>query len=226
MHGSMGKPLLVALLLVGSIRTGAAQKATVQVVEIGADEIRYTYDAAKLKPYIFRDLLQVSPFSSHMPPSLELCVEGDTQYRPCGNRALGADNFLVNADVNIRKGQEVLSALDRLNLPASLLPPQRYYRRGVGFWLCLERARLAYYRGDPNALRATCDGVDASAKCPDWIKQAAVAQSNADRDRLAKSEWHNCMNDAFHESYSEYPIEAWRAFLKEFGIQETVMTIP
>ena len=122
MHELMGKTLLVALVLAGSMRTDAAQKATVEV----------------------------SPFSCHMPPSLA---------------------------------------------------PRR-------------------------TARATCDGVDATAKCADWIKQTAVAQSNADRDRLAKSEWHNCMNDAFHESYGEYPIEAWRVFLKEFGIQETVVTTP
>lgn len=223
----MMKTLLVAVILVATTGTGAArQTPTVEVVEIGAEEIRYTYDPAKLQPYVFRDLLQVSPFSSHMPPSLELCVEGDAEYRSCGSRTLGADNFLSNADVNIRKGQEVLSALDRLNVPASVLPALRYYRRGVAFWLCLERTRLAYYRGDRNALRATCDGVDAPAKCAEWIKHAAAAQSNADRDRLAKSDWHNCMNAAFHESYGEYPRDAWRAFLKEFGIQETVVTVP
>lgn len=223
----MRQTFLVALIIVGAMDAGAArQKPAVEVVEIGAEEIRYTYDPLKLKPYLLRDLLQVSPFSSHMPPSLELCVDGDADYLPCGDRALGAENFLSNADVNIRRGQEVLSALDRLNVPSSLLPPLRYYRRGVVFWLCLERARLAYYRGDGDALRAKCDAVDPSARCSSWIAQASVARSNGDRDQLAKCGWHNCMNDAFHEGYGEYPRDAWRAFLEEFSIQETVISAP
>ena len=224
----MGRILLAVLIVVAGTTTGGTAQGppTVQVVEVDADQIRYVYDPAKLKPYALNDLLQISPFSANMPPFLELCVQGDADYRPCGSRALGAENFLANANVNITKGTELLAALDRLNVPASLQPAFRYHRRGVVFWMCLERARFAYYRGDNNALRTTCDDVDASATCPDWLRQASAARSEADRDELAKSGWHNCMNDAFAAGYGKYPIDAWRAFLKQFAIQETTLTIP
>lgn len=113
-----------------------------------------------------------------------------------------------------------------MKVPLSLVPSLRYYRRGVVFWLCVERARLAYYRGDNDALRGTCDTVNGAARCPDLVKQASISRALIDRDQLAKYGWHNCMNNAFHEGYGEYPIEAWRAFLEEFAIEETVITPP
>lgn len=223
----MRKILLLALIVAG-LTTGLAarRQATVEVVEVGAEEIRYAYDAAALKPYVLRDLLQISPFHSIVPPALELCIDGDADYRVCGTRALGAQNFFANAEINLRKGRELLSGLDGLNTPASLRPALQYHRRGVAFWSCLERARLAYYRGDNNALRARCDSVEASVSCPDWLKKASAARGDAERDELAKSGWHNCMNSAFHDRYGKYPLAAWRAFLKEFRIQETVLTNP
>lgn len=132
----MRQILLVALIVAG-VTTGLAarRQAIVEVVEVGADEIRYAYDPGKLTPCVLRDLLQISPFNSMVPPALELCIDGDADYRACGTRALGAENFFANAAVNLKKGRELLSSLDRLNIPASLRPalPGAPFSRNSGF---------------------------------------------------------------------------------------------
>jgi hypothetical protein len=120
----------------------------------------------------------------------------------------------------------MLSRFDRLNIPASLAPVLQYARRGTSFWLCLERARLEYYRGNNDALRTQCDSVDAVTACPDAMKQAPLAQTPAERAQLAKYRWHNCMNEVFHQSYGQYPHRSWRAFLEEFAIEETMISSP
>jgi hypothetical protein len=210
-----------------SLTLTAQPPRTVHVVEAELAEIRYSYDPSKLLPYRFTDLVGISPVGGQnlMPPQLELCIDNDADYLPCGDRTLSSPNFLRNADVNLRKGRDILSRLERLNVPPSLTPALQFYRRGASFWLCLERARLAYYRGERDALRTQCDTVDASARCPDSLVRARAAQTPAARADVATYSWHNCMNSAFHEVLGMYPLESWAAFLKEFDIEEVVVTV-
>lgn len=111
--------------------------------------------------------VRLSPFSEGqlVPPQLELCIAGDSDYLECGSRNLGSPNFLANADVNIKRGQGMLDFLDRVKVPPVLEPIRQFRRRETSFWLCLERSRLAYYRGNDQALRTICDAVDANAGC-------------------------------------------------------------
>ena len=219
--------LICLLLSNASLTLTAQQERLVHVVESELAQIRYAYDPSKLAPYRFTELVGISPVGGEhlMPPQLELCIDNDADYLACGDRTLGSPNFFRNADVNLRKGREILGRLERLNVPPSLAPALRHYRRGTSFWLCLERARLAYYRGDRDALRTKCDAVVASARCPDAVRHAATAQTSADRAQVATYSWHNCMNGAFHESLGSYPLESWTAFLKEFDIQESMIIV-
>lgn len=228
MNGSRRAGIVLVCLILSNVHvtlTGQ-QPRTAHVIEAELAEIRYSYDPSKLSPYRFTELVEISPVGGQnlMPPQLEFCRDNDVDYLPCGDRTLSSPNFLQNADVNLRKGRDIVSRLERLNVPPSLTPALRFYRRGTSFWLCLERARLDYYRGDRDALRTQCDTVNASARCAGAITQAAAAQTPAERAEVATYSWHNCMNSVFHEVLGTYPLESWTRFLREFDIEEVVVT--
>ena len=215
------------VLMCVSVAVAQTGRREVLVTEYGdLAKVRLSFDSSRIARPLLNDLLRISPYDpgTLVPPSLELCITADPEYRACGARRIDSENFFYNADVNLKRGQKMLDFIDQLKVPAVLKPVAAFHHRATSFWLCLERAQLAYYRGNDRALLAMCDTVDAFNACPAAVQQAPLAQSQAAREELTRT-WHKCMNAAFHRRLGQYPQKQWRTFLKAYGIRETVVQI-
>ena len=170
------------MLLAGATVVLAQPKRQVLIIEYGdLANVRLSYDPSKISKAALTSLLRISPYQGDelVPPPLELCVSADPEYRECGAHNIESETFFFNAEVNLKRGQKMLDFLDQLKVPTTLKPASAFYRRRTSFWLCLERARLTYYRGDGRALQTTCDTVEAADACPTAVEQSPVIEAPA-----------------------------------------------
>jgi hypothetical protein len=216
--------LVAAYLVACPTATGAA---TVVVPTIEG-EVRLHHHPKRISEERLRELILLAPYepSTFIPPSLEQCVETDPAYHMCGTRTPTDPSFLYNAEINLRRGRDMLDAIDRLAPPLALMAAVDYIRDEIEFYVCLHEAELAYYRGDNAALHVRCGGVEALAACPDLVAQSMTTRALVDRHGVAGYAWHNCINDEFREMRDAYPLDAWRDFLELFGIDEEIVETP
>jgi hypothetical protein len=117
----------------------------------------------------------------------------------------------------------LLGDLAGLSVPSELDAVLAYVRRETGFYICLRRAALAYYRGDDSALSVVCEEVDAIAACPEFVVRAPRMDTPEARYRLVEYGWQGCMNERFEAIVGRYPIENWQLFLRNNGIDEEIV---
>jgi hypothetical protein len=152
-------------------------------------------------------------------PELEHCNPG---YSGCKNPSLDSA-FLRNAAINLEHGRKQIALLSSEHLPSVLEPVREYLLENLRFFREIELARYRYLRNnDAHALRETlCKYCGCTSTEPEVLTELATTKDGEAKIRLTRYQWYNdvlrCHDDARSH---KYPVAAWQAFLKEFGITE------
>jgi len=219
-----GAVLLVLGLLAPSAGEGQQAMLTFDTIE---GRYRLIFDPAKLPSDRMMELARLSPPREHelfMPSFLELCIQGDPEYRDCGTRKPDAPNFYWNAEINLQKSRGVLAFLQGLAYPVELSPVVKYFVDNRSFYHCLDQARLRFLKSwDTRALNVTCGGIDAEVECSGVLGEMRSVQSKEATYDLATHKWHNCLNNHFRNQIGGYPMKAWQDFLRAYGVKEELI---
>jgi len=183
-------------------------------------KVKLHFDPTKIQEQRLRQLTRVGPYESWIPPSLDMCISGDPEYRDCGSRKPDAPNFAHNAQVNLVRGKKMATSLDRLDIPRQLDPVVAYLRREITFYVCLHQSQFDYYRGNVGALRTPCGEIDPRRACPHVVSGTPLARVDRERYEFAIYDWGNCMNAVFRSEVGDYPLKTWQAFLRAYGVRE------
>jgi len=236
--------LMSALCVFGSILTQGQSQLV-----IDTDEFSYTatFDPSRISESRFRELLIFSPYDfdvagsqidhqqviigyeettdklkkGPLAYSLESCVDADPRYPPCGTRDISDANFLANAQVNVDRNEQILAALNRLNVPVELRGILQQFRDSMTFYNTIERRRLEYLQtGDLQVLSHTVVTLDPLRICSKEIEELKEAVTLQRRYELSTKEWPNCLNTEWSRVSPAYRRKAWASFLRAYGISE------
>lgn len=234
--------------IMGIFLLGLAHGQRNQLV-IDTDEYHYaaSFDAARISEEHLRELLVFSPYEFGVygwkiddqkiqavlgihpheivkfavATPIEQCVDGDPDYRSCGSRDVSDPNFFANAEINIKKNEQALAALNQLNVPPELAIVSQYFRDSLAFDSTIQQRRLQYLRtGDLHVLSTKIGTVDPSKECAVEMKELQLASTLHRRYELSYAPWPNCVTSAWHRSSAKYPQNAWPEFLHDYGITE------
>jgi hypothetical protein len=218
-----------------------------QQLVISADEYRYVanFDPAQISEARLREMLLFSPYDfgsrwklgnqqvligsqktktrvdkGPLPFFLSLCVDNDPSYRPCGNRDVADPNFFANAEINVKKNEQVATLLNRVDVPLELHIVWKEFTDSFAFFSTVEHRQLEYLRtGDIRALSTPIVGIDPSKECPGILEDLRAATTLRSRYDLLRS-WHSCLVPTWWQTSPPYPVEAWSKFLRVHGITE------
>jgi hypothetical protein len=152
---------------------------------------------------------------------LEECVDADPRYRPCGTRNISDANFFANARINVNRNEQILVALNRLNVPAELRGILQQFRDSMTFYSTIERQRLEYLQtGGLRVLSHPVGSLDPLKTCSKEIEELKETVTLQGRYELSQKKWYNCMNHEWNRVSPAYPREAWANFLSAYGISE------
>jgi hypothetical protein len=253
MKGCDVKSVLGFMLAVCVFTWGSAFGQSNLVID--TDEYHYvaTFDPSRISAARLRELLLFSPYEfgvygwkidqhevrtgsndapgrlekSAIATPLELCIDGDPQYRPCRKRDVSDRNFFANARVNVDRNAQALAALNRLNVPTQLKSILQQFRASLSFYSTIERRRLEYLRtGNLQVLSKQIGTIDPSTQCVEELRELKVATTLRQRYDLSRHAWHNCLNSAWQRVEPAYPHEAWQTFLRDYGIAEQFTNKP
>ena len=153
--------------------------------------------------------------------SLEVCIDSDPRYRPCGTRDISDANFFANARTNLDKNKELLAALNQQDVPRELKGILQQFIDSMTFYSTIERLRLEYFQtGDLGVLSRPIANLDPLRICSKEIGELREATTVQRRYELATYEWHKCLNLEWDRVSPPYPQKAWAGFLHTFGISE------
>ena len=129
--------------------------------------------------------------------------------------------WLRNGEKNLQLSRSRVSRLEKMKLPSALELVRAYLLSELRFTLDLQQRRFDYIRTgkvDPlqERLSAICRSSDAGdARLFEDLASAAMSQR-----REASYKWYNRLLDCDPQKDS-YPIAAWQAFVKKYGVVET-----
>jgi len=211
----IGIALLAMLLSTGQ---SARQELRIQ---LPAASYVVRFDPAKISAERLRGLVELSPYAGdnfEVPEWLELCVEGDPEYKPCGTRAPGAKYFYDNAEVNLRKIARRIKWLETTRFPEELVPVVKHFLGVQRLSLEIQTRRLNYFRtGDARLFATPFSDFDPRQECRtevDGVLRLVGSREDALR------EWSNCANSIGRDKIGRYPKDAWEGFLRRYDIQE------
>ena len=218
--------------------------------QLHIDEDEFTYTATfyetRLSEHDLRALLPFSPYDMYpsleinsqrvtigysrsrqklqkglIGDALEVCIDGAPVYLPCGTRDISDPNFFANAEVNVRRNEHILAALDRFNVPAELEVVLRQFRDSMEFTSTIERRRLEYLQtGDSTILSQPIRGLEPLSVCAKEVEALEAATTPEQKYHLSRIEWSNCLSSAWDKAEPPYPVRAWENFLRAYGIVE------
>jgi hypothetical protein len=231
--------LIPALLFVVITTSTSAQKITLM---FGDAEQKYTltFDPLKISENEVRRIVALSPYTEDegpfttgievnndvrdkviIAPRLERCIDNDSRYRSCGTRDLHDPHYFASAEINIQEAERQLSVLDNGRYPKQLEPVVKHLRRSLSFSLWIEQTRLEYYKTwDIEVLRRGYGNFEPAISCAKIFRQLDSAASRDEKYFLVSFGWYNCVLDGTRSQFGRYPMEAWREFLTDFGIDE------
>ena len=156
-----------------------------------------------------------------LPFTLEVCIEGNPIYSICGSRDLADPNFFHNAEINLRRNGQSLTALNELDVPPELSRVAQQFRDSLDFFSTVEQRRMEYLRtGNVDVLAMPIGDIDPSIRCEKELSSLRAANTPQSRHHVSMHDWYNCVNSAWQQSSPVYPDDAWRSFVKNFGIRE------
>jgi hypothetical protein len=209
---------------VAQAETPVSEKPTVLVVSTFDGEAQLHFDPAVISEEYLGRVAVLGPYLAPAHAGFDgVCgvnEAGEETY--CDLRLLRGPDLDV-AETELGDVVSLLGVLAGLSVPSELDAVLAYVRRETAFYVCLRRAALAYYRGDDSALSVVCEEVDASAACPDFVARAPRMHTPELRYRLVEYGWQGCMHKRFEATVGLYPIENWRMFLRDNGIDEEIV---
>ena len=217
--------MLATMLCLVPVAARAATGATpaTLVVSTFDGEAQLHFDPAVISEEYLSRVAVLGPYLAPARAGFDgLCGVDDGQEYYCDLRLLLGPDLGV-AESELGAVQSLLGDLPGLSVPSELDAVLAYVRRETAFYVCLRRAALAYYRGDDSALSVVCEEVDASAACPDSVVRAPHMRTPELRYRLVEYGWQGCMHERFEATVGLYPIENWRRFLRNNGIDEEII---
>lgn len=201
-----------------------AQETKIRIPLAGdIDEV--TFDSAQVPPSEVKRWIRLSPnvgpYNNYLvPENIELCKSDDTRYEGCGKEQEGVN--LHNAQLNLDTIRGRIRALDPDRYPADLKEVVVYVRRIQSFALWAETQKLAFVEsGDVSILESTfTGGIDPKRSCGTVLDRITKAENQAERSKLARFDWFNCVLEVQKQRIGEYPQGAWEKFLADHGIRE------
>lgn len=195
--------------------------------KISAAEMR---QIVQFSPYLWVDI--PSPFTAikswnnnqidrqFIVPWLEL---ENPAYSESGTSSTIRPAFLKHAALNLKRGREEVALLRSLKVPEVLAPVRSYLLQNLEFSLAIEEARYAYFKtGDIGPLRRIlCEECPCDEGQERILGKLKDAPNGAARLRISRYKWQNQVLDCRRPHAGTYPIEAWKQFVKQFGIQES-----
>lgn len=226
--------VFATVILVLCASAGWSKNITISLnVENGTETV--IFDDTKISESIVRQSMLFSPNGPYsagesiIRSNLESCLDDDPDYKPCGDRTIASPNFIANAEVNIRRTEELLVVIKTSQFPPELAAVKTFCLEQAAFRLAMARNKLNYFKSwDVKALYKPYD-IDSIAVtlepiklCPAVFSALNQATSYSEKYRIAGYDWHNCINKAFVELDSQrpYPEGAWKSFLNKYGIRE------
>ncbi len=181
------------------------------------------FDAKKISRSSVADAIVYNP--RMVPPGLDIvleaCDDKDKAYKPCGDGTLDSPNFLHNGEVNITKALEQYKKLKKTPVPKELVKIKEYFKRSGAFYIWLLKTRLEFYKTSKlYLLKGKFADLDAGKRCASSIQHIEEAKNRVEAYRLARTDWHNCVNEVYNKRYGKYPKEVWKAFLDKHGLTE------
>jgi len=226
--------LLLTVIIVLCASSGWSRKVSVSLeVENGTDTL--IFDDTKISESIIRQAMLFSPngpypgSESIIRSNIESCLDDDPAYKPCGDRTIASPNFIANAEVNIRRTEELLVLINASQLPPELAAVKTFCLEQTEFRLAMARNKLEYFKSwdlkvlyRPYRVDSLAVTLEPDKLCPVILSDLNRTASPFEKYRIAGHEWHNCMNKAFVDLDSRrlYPKGAWRSFLKKYDISE------
>jgi hypothetical protein len=139
-----------------------------------------------------------------------------------GFRVDGDAEFFSGARAILERGQRELSLLNGMRHPEELNPVIRYLSGYLSFSLWLQRTLFRFYATRRVAVLGQKYGrFDPAVMCSDALAEIRSAGSSDEAYKLAWHDWYNCLLGCVSSSLGRYPMQAWRQFLKDYGIKET-----
>jgi hypothetical protein len=192
--------VLGLLIAVCVFTSGLALGQSKLVIDSGEYHYVATFDPGRISAARLRELLLFSPYDfglygwkvdhqevtvgvghnetagrlekSAIAYPLELCIDTDPRYCPCGKRDISDPNFFANAEVNVGRNEQALAALNRLNVPTDLGSIVQQFRDSLSFYSTIEHRRLEYLRtGDLRLLSTRIGAMDPSTQCTKEIRE-------------------------------------------------------
>ena len=152
---------------------------------------------------------------------LESCSPTDREYRDCASAKPGTKAFLRNAIVNVNRAVRELRAFRQVRVPKELRPAREFILRNGTFYVWLLKTRLEFLRtGQVRVLKREFEDIRPEKSCELAIDRIDAASSGDEAYRIARSDWHNCVNHVFNQRVGKYPKDVWTKFLQKYGVSE------
>jgi len=215
--------MILFTLVLAIAGTNAASQRTIEIATLSGKYL-VTYDSARFPEQDVRrwmNLAENGPDYSYLVPEwLELCDKMDSEYQECRTRGWRANNFVHNANVNLRHIRERIKTLDESSYPHELGPVVAYLKTIQETQLFFESQRLLYIQeGQPARLAVSFGGIDARSQCSAEISAVSSAPDRDTAYKIASLKWRNCVNKTLRQKIGPYPETAWKEFLTHHGIR-------
>jgi hypothetical protein len=215
--------VFVWVLAMPSLFFGADAQLKVRASD-GTDFLSYNPDEVQRQDLLrwIRLSPNVDEINGYLvPESLELCVDNEPEYLPCGSRDLRDPNFVGNAEVNLGKIRNRLRSLEEGSYPPELQPVVAYFEAIQSTFLQAEQKRLAFLKTwNPAQLSGPVGNIDLNETCPAVLDRLKATVDKQAAYKITKHELHNCINSAFREYLGAYPKLAWEEFLRNHFLRE------
>lgn len=128
--------------------------------------------------------------------------------------------WLANAMANLEATQRKIERLAHMKLPVELEPVRAYLLSGLRFSFDLERRRFDYVRtGKLQPLQETLAAACAVSKPDDQKLFHDLAAASLSQRLEVSKQWFTRLL-LCQRTKGSYPIPAWQAFLKKYGVSE------
>lgn len=159
----------------------------------------------------------------HVGVPLNLCIEKDLAYKPCGTRDYRAKNFLENATYNVSKTRRLMKELQALRYFQELQPLVDYFVRSLSFALWKDETLLEYYRTwNSQVLNKDYGNLQIRHATKSILSRLKASTTTQERWEIATLKWANATVGLYRKTEGNIPKAVWTNFLASHGIDETV----
>lgn len=216
-------PVFVAAWLGLFFSPAAHAKPLKLVTETSDGPYALVFDPARISRTDMEAALLVAPTVD--PPGLgivlEACSPKDPAYKDCGDGSPESPHFLENAAVNHERAVRAFQELKAVKVPRALRAAKDHLLRTGAFYAFLLKARLDFYKTSQLfVLQKKFADIEPEKSCVGSLDAIRDAKTRAEAFKLARVDWHNCMNAVFNKRYGKYPKDVWEAFLKKYRVRE------